>query len=99
VVVGEEQGFLFDTDSMNIGYMDYAVTARTTEQAMEFAYKMTGVDNVIIFDGAMGGMNVSESLAKILVEKAPAVSKEVDNVLMPKWLKQRGVDMSILKKL
>jgi hypothetical protein len=99
VVVGEEQSALFDTDSMNIGYMDHAVTARSTEQAMAFAYKMTGTDKVIIFDGAMGGMNLSESLAKLLVEKAPEVSREVNEVLMPKWLRQRGVDMSILETL
>jgi len=99
VVVGEEQGNLFDTDSMNIGYMDHALTARSTEQAMDFARKMTGTDKIIIFDGAMGGVNVSESLAKLLVEKAPEVSKEVDEVLLPKWLRQRGVDMSFLQKL
>jgi hypothetical protein len=47
----------------------------------------------------MGGLNCSESLAKELIEKAPAVSKEVDEVLMPKWFRQRGVDMSVLEKL
>ena len=98
VVVGEEQGKLFDMDSMNIHYMDYAVTARSTEQAMEFAYKVTGTDKVMIFDGAMGGMNVSESLAKFLVEKAPEVSRLVDEELLPKWLRQRGVDMSVLQR-
>ena len=44
-------------------------------------------------------MNVSESLAKLLIEKAPMISEKVDTVLLPKWLKQRGVDMSILDKL
>ena len=28
----------------------------------------------LIFDGAMGGLNCSESLAELLIEKAPAVS-------------------------
>lgn len=97
VVVGDEQGKLFDTDSMNIGYMDYAVTARTAENAMEFAYSVSGTDQVIIFDGAMGGLNVSESLAKLLIEKAPLVSEKVDKELLPKWLKQRGVDLSVLE--
>jgi len=97
VVVGEEQGKLFDTDSMNIRYMDHAVTARTSEEAMEFAYKVTGTDKVIIFDGAMGGLNCSKSLAKLLIEKAPIVSEKVEKELLPKWLKQRGVDLSILE--
>ena len=66
---------------------------------MDFAYKVTGTDKVIIFDGAMGGLNCSESLADLLIAKAPEVSKEVDTVLMPKWFKQRGVDISVLDKL
>ncbi len=99
VVVGAEQAKMFDLEPMNIKYMDYATVAKTTEGAMEFAYQTTGTDKVIIFDGAMGGLNCSESLAKELIEKAPAVSKEVEEVLMPKWFRQRGVDMSVLEKL
>ena len=99
VVVGAEQAKMFDTEPMNIKYMDYATVAKTTEGAMEFAYHTTGTDKVIIFDGAMGGLNCSESLAKELIEKAPAVSKEVEEELMPKWFRQRGVDMSVLEKL
>lgn len=99
IVVGYEQSNLFDTDPLNINYMDYAATVKTTEAAMNFAYRATGTDKVIIFDGAMGGMNVSKSLAKLLIEKAPIISERVDNVLLPMWFKQRGVDISILKKL
>lgn len=99
VVVGEEQGALFDTDSMNIDYMDHAVTARSAEQALEFARQVTGTDKVIIFDGAMGGLNVSRSLAEYLLDKAPEVSVRVNRELLPKWLKQRGVDVSILDRL
>ena len=47
---------------------------------------------VLIFDGAMGGINVSNSLAALLRQKASEVSKRVDNELMPKWKKQRGID-------
>ena len=99
IVVGQEQADLFDTDPLNMEYMDFASVIKTTEGAMNFAYNATGTDKVIIFDGAMGGMNVSESLAKLLIEKAPMISEKVDTVLLPKWLKQRGVDMSILDKL
>ena len=62
VVVGQEQADLFDMEPMNIEYMSHAVVAKTTESAMDFAYKTTGTDKVIIFDGAMGGLNCSESL-------------------------------------
>lgn len=98
IVVGSKQGELFDKDSMNHEYMDFATTNRTLEGAMNFAYKAAGTDKVIIFDGAMGGMNVSESMAKLLMEKAPIVSDKVDKELLPKWLKQRGVDISIFDK-
>ena len=84
---------------MNIKYMDHAVVAKTTESAMEFAYKVTGTDKVIIFDGAMGGLNCSKSLAELLIRQAPIVSKRVDEELMPKWFRQRGVDISLLEKL
>lgn len=99
VVVGAEQGKLFDTEPMNIRYMDHAVTAKTLDQAVEFARQTTGTDKLIVFDGAMGGLNCSESLAKLLIAKAPEVSERVDHVLLPKWFKQRGVDVSLLKQL
>ena len=99
IVVGQKQAELFDMEPMNINYMDHAVVSKTAQSAMAFAYKTTGTDKVIIFDGAMGGLNCSESLAKYLIQQAPEVSKKVDEVLLPKWLKQRGVDVSILDKL
>jgi len=71
--------------------MNYATIADDLDAAMHFAYKAAKTDKVIIFDGAMGGVNVSHSLAQLLLAKAPEVSQRVDNILMPKWLKQRGV--------
>ena len=53
---------------------------------------MTGVENILVFDGAIGGFNVSSSLAAEIKRLAPDVAREVDQVLMPKWLKQRGID-------
>jgi hypothetical protein len=99
VVVGREQSDLFDRDPLNIKYMDYAATIKTLDAAMNFAYRTTGTDKVIIFDGAMAGLNVSTSLAELLIQKAPIVSERVDKELLPKWLRQRGVDPSILDKL
>ncbi|WP_406676594.1 hypothetical protein [Moorella sp. ACPs] len=98
VVVGQEQADLFNRDPQNLTYMKHAVVAESTEAAMEFAYKATGTRKVLIFDGAMGGINVSEPLAELLLKKAPAVSERVENELLPKWLRQRGVDMSHLKQ-
>lgn len=98
VVVGNEQAELFNRDPLNIPYMDYATVIKSTEAAMNFAYKATGTRKVIIFDGAMAGINVSEPLAELLIKKASEVSKRVDDELLPKWLRQRGVDISVLNK-
>ena len=91
VVVGQQQAELFNSDPQNLDYMKWAVVANQLDDAMHFAYKVAKTDNVIIFDGAMGGINVSESLAELLVRKAPEVAVRVDSELMPRWLKQRGV--------
>ncbi|WCK52578.1 hypothetical protein PP175_14150 [Aneurinibacillus sp. Ricciae_BoGa-3] len=91
LVVGKEQADLFEHDPQNIEYMKYAMISENLDDSMRFAYRTTGTDKVIVFDGAVGGINVSESLANYLLEVAPQVSKEVDDVLLPKWLKQRGI--------
>jgi hypothetical protein len=91
VVVGQAQADLLNTDPQNLQYMKDAVVAEHLDGAMHFAYQTAKTDKVIIFDGAMGGINVSGSLADLLIAKAPAVSAKVDKELMPKWLRQRGV--------
>ncbi|CAA7600924.1 Hypothetical protein DEACI_1577 [Acididesulfobacillus acetoxydans] len=91
VVVGQEQAELFNRDPQNLNYMKHAVVSESTEDAMEFAYKASGTRKVIVFDGAMGGINVSEPLAELLLKKAPEVSERVEETLLPKWLRQRGV--------
>ncbi|MCG0276758.1 MAG: hypothetical protein L5655_11525 [Thermosediminibacteraceae bacterium] len=98
VVVGYEQAELFNRDPQNLNYMKHAVVAETTEAAMEFAYRVTGTRKVLIFDGAIGGINVSEPLAEFLLKKAPEVNERVESELLPKWLRQRGVDLLELKK-
>lgn len=92
VVIGEHQANLMRNDAQNIYYMDHAMTANSLKSAMSFAKQATGTPHVLVFDGAPGGLNVSESLAELLTERAPAVSERVDTELMPLWLKQRGLD-------
>ncbi|MDA8235655.1 MAG: hypothetical protein M0Z31_12815 [Clostridia bacterium] len=91
VVVGQEQADHFNMDPQNLTYMKHAMVAEDLKAAMEFAYKVTGTNKAVIFDGAMGGINVSKPLAEFLLKKAPEVSKRVDEELLPKWLRQRGV--------
>jgi len=64
------------------------------ESAMEMAYAVAKTDKVIIFDGNFGHINCSPSMAQLLMEKAPEVSRKVDEALLPMWLKQRGINPS-----
>jgi hypothetical protein len=45
----------------------------------------------VVFDGSFGSMTVSPSLATYLTERAPEVSRRVEEQLMPKWLRQWGI--------
>lgn len=91
IVVKREQADLMKRCPMNLHYMDYALIADNLDAAMNFAYKATGTDKVVIFDGAPRGINVSESMAEEIRSLAPLVSEKVDRELMPLWLKQRGI--------
>ncbi len=96
VVVGAEQAEVMDRDSQNVEYMTHALTAKSLDSAMHFARNVTGTDKIIIFDGAVGGINVSTSLAQLLRAKAPEINRRVDNELLPKWMRQRGIDPALL---
>ncbi len=91
IVVGREQADHFDRDPMNLNYMHHALLAENLDAAMEFAYRTAGTEKVILFDGASGGINVSRPLAEQLLKAAPAVDRDVETELMPKWLAQRGI--------
>ncbi len=95
IVVGREQADLYIADPMNITFMNHAVMTDDLPTAMEFAYNVAKTENVLVFDGVFGGLNVTKSLAKIMFEKAPAVSKKVDEQLLPKWFRQRQLDATM----
>ena len=91
VVVGQQQADLFNRDPQNLNYMKHAVSSESTESAMDFARNITGAEKVLIFDGAPGGINLSQPLRDLLLAKAPEVNRRVEEELIPKWLRQRGV--------
>ncbi|MEM4032786.1 MAG: hypothetical protein QXV53_05765 [Zestosphaera sp.] len=91
IIVGREQAELFYRDPQNTMFLKHAVVAEDLEAAMNFAYKIAKTDKVLIFDGVFGAINMSRSLAEYLIEKAPEAEKEVEEYLLPKWLKQRGI--------
>ena len=99
VVVGPKLAELFRNCPQNSDYMKYAQVADNLESALEFAYRATGTRNVIIFDGAREGINASNALVKFLLENAGKVSEEVENTLLPKWMRQRGLSREILESI
>jgi len=90
LVVGAQADLLAHCEQ-NSTFMDYAVKVKDLEQGIGFARRFAKTSNMLAFDGAIGGFNVTEALAEKLHQLAPQVSKEVDEVLMPRWLKQRGL--------
>jgi hypothetical protein len=90
MVVGA-QAELMENDEQNAEFMNYAMTVESLPKAVSFARNFSKTDNILIFDGAVGGFNVSEALAKVMYELAPQITAQVDRQLMPMWLKQRGI--------
>jgi len=91
-VVGRDLADMLMTDPSNPEFMSFAVTAESLQTAMEFARRVAGTDNVIVFDGSFGNINLSPPMAEFLLKKAPEVSRNVDEELLPRWLRQRGID-------
>lgn len=97
IVVGKAMAHLFQHDEQSAHYMQQAVTAADLDHAMAFAKKAAQTDKIIVFDGAQGGLNVSESMRRYMLENAASVSEAVDKKLMPKWLKQRGISEDLYR--
>jgi hypothetical protein len=79
-------------DFANGDFMEYAESAPDLLTAVELAKERGETDNLLCFDGSYGAINLSPSMAEHLLERAPACSREVDEQLLPRWLKQRGID-------
>jgi len=62
------------------------------EEGVELARQKAGTDKLMIFDGSFGHINLSKPLAEDLLRKAPEIGRRVDEELLPRWLKQRGID-------
>jgi hypothetical protein len=85
------QADLFRGCVQNTMFMDHALQVDDLTKGVDFARRFSKTDHLLAFDGAVGGLNVSGSLAEELSRLAPDVAREVDGVLMPKWLRQRAL--------
>jgi len=92
VVVGRDLADMLIIDPSNPEFMSFAVTAESLEPAMTFAQRVAKTDKILVFDGSFGSINLSPSMADFLLKKAPEVSRNVDEELLPRWLRQRGID-------
>jgi hypothetical protein len=93
LVVGA-QADLLEHDEQNAEFMNHALKVEDLPKAVAFARNFAGTDNVLVFDGAVGGFNVSEPLAEVMYRLAPRISEQVERQLMPLWLKQRGIALA-----
>lgn len=86
------QGDIFRNCPQNKLFMNYALQVETLPKAVDFAIKATKTRNILVFDGAVGGFNVSAEMSEVMKNLAPEVDKKVKNELMPMWLKQRAIN-------
>jgi len=98
VIAGEDHAAMWQADHCNPYISDTARVAPDLPRAMEMAQALHKTDKVIIFDGSFGHINCSRSLARLLIDKAPEVSREVDEELFPMWLRQRGLDLEAARR-
>ena len=84
IMVGKHEPPLFGVKQI--------VTAEDLEAAVDFAVRIAETDKIIVFDGSFGHINLSPSMAEFMLKKAPEIAREVDEELLPMWLKQRGID-------
>ncbi|ROO87956.1 hypothetical protein EDD29_5605 [Actinocorallia herbida] len=92
IIANREMADAMRHDFSNPMFLDHATEADDLFQAVETAVERGGTDKIIVFDGTYGALNVSPSMARHLIDLAPAVDRQVEEELLPMWLKQRGID-------
>lgn len=95
IVVGQRLAELIRSCPQNPNYMPHSVVADRLDQAIDFASRAGQTSHVLIFDGAIGGFNLSQSLADLLRAKAKGVEVRVETELLPKWCKQRNLKLPL----
>lgn len=78
----------------NMTRWENIVVEKDLPSAVAKARAVGKTDHLMIFDGSFGSINVSRSLAAHMLKLVPEVAKEVDEVRLPKYLKQRGLPLS-----
>jgi hypothetical protein len=79
-------------DMMRIHSAQDVLAEPDLPSAVATAVARTGIDKGIVFDGCYGAINMTRSMAEYLLERAPEVARKVDEELLPRWLRQRGLE-------
>jgi hypothetical protein len=93
IVVGEALAGLISSCPQNPTFMQHCVQAGDLDAALAFARRTAGTEEILCFDGAVGGFNLTPGLAALLRSGASAAAREVDTNLLPRWCAQRGLRM------
>jgi len=91
IVVGRDLADLIHSCPQNSQFMRYSLVADRLDTAIKFALKSAGTGNILAFDGATGGFNMTEALADFLREKSTKIEEKVETGLLPKWCRQRNL--------
>jgi hypothetical protein len=98
VIADQAMAEIMARDFANPGFLDYAEVASDLFHAVDLARERAeGSNNLMCFDGTYGAINLSPSMGEQLLTNAPECSRLVDDELLPKYLKQRGLDPSDLR--
>jgi hypothetical protein len=97
VVVGRAMVNHMNADPQNPQYMKYAVMTEGLQEAVDFVTRASGTSNILVFDGAANGFNMTEPLAELLKSKVSGIEEKVERELLPKWCRQRGLSAAVLK--
>ena len=92
VHVASQQAFKWMINEPSNCYLeDLATVHDGLSDAVQAARAETGCEELMVFDYTPGAFRVTEGLAELLLERAPAVVENVEKNLLPKWLKQRNL--------
>lgn len=88
-VVGRDMHSWVVNDPSNTYAQDCLIYSPDLPSAVRAACEQSATDKVFAFDNTQGAFRVSQSLAELLYDRAPAVRDTVLNQRLPKWLAQR----------
>lgn len=93
IIANKDMAEAMARDFANPSFLDLAEVADNLFDAVEMARERAdGTNNLICFDGTYGAINLTPSMGEQLLANAPECSRLVDEELLPKYLKQRGLD-------